>query len=180
MLIKSSSSVELNFIYYCSKEITNEPAKWSVSCLSRNERLSGNVTKMGTTLCCTAKIEYDVMMYEKYISLTVSDFTVGIVTVFECESIFSSEVVDVWTWVVAEVAEETVDSCHGLWVVVGAIEGVIVVDASSLNGRAFPYGEMGGTDTYPRPWLPISNKFFLITWTFQTSLFEVSLIQRIR
>lgn len=50
---------------------------------------------MGTALCSTVKIEYDVMMYEKYISLTVSDFTVGIVTVFECESIFSSEVVDV-------------------------------------------------------------------------------------
>lgn len=122
--------------------------------MSRNEAKGEIIANAERYAAIFDKIEYDAVMYEKYILLTVSDFTVGIVAVYENEAIFSSEVVDVWTWVVAGVAKEAVDCCNGSWVVVEAIDGAIVVNASSFNGRTFSYGEIGGTATYPRPWFP--------------------------
>lgn len=48
------------------------------------------------------------------------------------------------------IAAAVVDWSNGWEVVVGAI----VVDVSSFNGSGFSYGEMGGTNAYPRPWFP--------------------------
>lgn len=86
---------------------------------------------------------------EKYDTLSVAALTGGMVGVYKGlrGAIFGSEVGDVWTWVIAAAV---VDWSNGWRVVVGAI----VVDVSSFNGSGFSYGEMGGTNAYPRPWFP--------------------------